>query len=108
MAYFRIDRLANVELLQSRFLLSEEFDIAAYTNKIVDMFAAASCIRVDLLCSNELMRVMIDDYGEDIPVRLCGENHFLTTVEVNPSSTFYGWGLKFMGKVKIVSPQMCG
>ena len=107
MAHFRIDRLANVELLESRFLPSEEFDTAAYTNKIVDMFATDSSVHVDLLCSNELMRVMIDDYGEDIPVQPFDENHFLTTIEVNPSSTFYGWVFKFMGKIKILSPQKC-
>ena len=107
MAHFRIDRLANVELLESRFLPSEEFDTAAYTNKIVDMFAADSSVHVDLLCSNELMRVMIDDYGEDIPVHPYDKNYFLTTIEVNPSSTFYGWVFKFMGKIKILSPQKC-
>ena len=107
MAHFRVDRLANIELLESRFFPSEEFDTAAYTNKIVDMFAVASSIRVDLLCSNELMRVMIDDYGEDIPVQPCDEDHFLTTIEVNPSSTFYGWVFQFMGKIKILSPQKC-
>ena len=107
MAHFRVDRFANIELLESRFFPSEEFDTAAYTNKIVDMFAVASSIRVDLLCSNELMRVMIDDHGEDIPVQPCDEDHFLTTIEVNPSSTFYGWVFQFMGKIKILSPQKC-
>ena len=106
-AHFRVDRLANIELLESQFLPTEKFDTAAYTNKIVDMFASDSPIRVDLLCSNELMCVMIDDYGEDIPVWPYGEEHFLTTIEVNPSSTFYGWVFKFMGKIKILSSQTC-
>ena len=46
------------------------------------MLASDSPIRVDLLCSNELMCVLIDDYGEDIPVRPYGEDHFLTTIQV--------------------------
>ena len=43
----------------------------------------------------------------DIPVQPCDEDHFLTTIEVNPSSTFYGWVFQFMGKIKILSPQKC-
>lgn len=106
-AHFRVDRLTSVEPLDSKFQLMPDFDVAAYTNKMVDMFAAEHAEQVKLLCSNELMRVIIDHYGEDIEISPYDDTHFTVIIEVNPSGTFYGWVFKFMGKIRILSPQSC-
>ena len=50
------------------------------------------------------MRVIIDHYGENVPVRPYDKDRFIATIKVNPSGTFYGWVFKFMGKIKILSP----
>ena len=107
MAHFRVDRLAGVELLETKFQPPDDFDAAAYTNKLVEMFAAEDATRVELLCDNELMRVIVDHYGETVPVVPFDESHFIATIEVSPSNTFYGWVFKFDGKMKIISPQKC-
>mgnify|MGYP002530156867 FL=1 len=106
-AHFRVDRLTSVEPLDSKFQPMPDFDVAAYTNKMVDMFAAEHAEQVKLLCSNELMRVIIDHYGEDIEISPYDDTHFTGIIEVNPSGTFYGWVFKFMGKIRILSPQSC-
>lgn len=106
-AHFRVDRLTSVETLDSKFQPMPDFDVAAYTNKMVDMFAAEHAEQVKLLCSNELMRVIIDHYGEDIEISPYDDTHFTVIIEVNPSGTFYGWVFKFMGKIRILSPQSC-
>lgn len=106
-AHFRVDRLTSVEPLDSKFQPMPDFDVAAYTNKMVDMFAAEHAEQVKLLCSNELMRVIIDHYGEDIEISPYDDTHFIVIIEVNPSGTFYGWVFKFMGKIRILSPQSC-
>lgn len=106
-AHFRVDRLTSVEPLDSKFQPMADFDVAAYTNKMVDMFAAEHAEQVKLLCSNELMRVIIDHYGEDIEISPYDDTHFTVIIEVNPSGTFYGWVFKFMGKIRILSPQSC-
>ena len=106
-AHFRVDRLTSVEPLDSKFQPMPDFDVAAYTNKMVDMFAAEHAEQVKLLCSNELMRVIIDHYGEDIEIYPYDDTHFTVIIEVNPSGTFYGWVFKFMGKIRILSPQSC-
>lgn len=106
-AHFRVDRLTSVEPLGSKFQPMPDFDVAAYTNKMVDMFAAEHAEQVKLLCSNELMRVIIDHYGEDIEISPYDDTHFTVIIEVNPSGTFYGWVFKFMGKIRILSPQSC-
>lgn len=106
-AHFRVDRLTSVEPLDSKFQPMPDFDVAAYTNKMVDMFAAEHAEQVKLLFSNELMRVIIDHYGEDIEISPYDDTHFTVIIEVNPSGTFYGWVFKFMGKIRILSPQSC-
>lgn len=106
-AHFRVDHLTSVEPLDSKFQPMPDFDVAAYTNKMVDMFAAEHAEQVKLLCSNELMRVIIDHYGEDIEISPYDDTHFTVIIEVNPSGTFYGWVFKFMGKIRILSPQSC-
>ena len=106
-AHFRVDRLTSVEPLDSKFQPMPDFDVAAYTNKMVDMFAAEHAEQVKLLCSNELMRVIIDHYGEDIEISPYDDTHFTVIIEVNPSGTFYWWVFKFMGKIRILSPQSC-
>ena len=106
-AHFRVDRITNVEILTTGFTPLKDFDVAAYTNKMIDMFAADQPVKVNLLCENDLMRVLIDNYGENISVSKYDKTHFTVEVDVNPSGTFYGWVFKFMGKIKILSPQKC-
>ena len=106
-AHFRVDRLTSVEPLDSKFQPMPDFDVAAYTNKMVDMFTSESSKEVTLLCENELMRVIIDHYGEDAAVDRYDDTHFTAKIEVNPSGTFYGWIFKFKGKIKILSPKEC-
>ena len=107
MAHFRVDRLSGIKILPSGFIPNEGFDVAGYTNKIVDMFAADRTISVELLCENKLMKAIIDHYGESVPTRPYDEEHFATKIEVDPSSTFYGWVFKFMGGIQIIAPQEC-
>ena len=106
-AHFRVDRLTGVETLETCFIPIEGFDVASYTNKMVDMFTSESSKEVTLVCESELMRVIIDHYGEDVPVEKYDDGHFTARIEVNPSGTFYGWIFKFKGKIKILSPKEC-
>ena len=106
-AHFRVDRLTSIENLETCFIPIEGFDVASYTNKMVDMFTSEPSKEVTLLCENELMRVIIDHYGEDAPVERYDDAHFTAKIEVNPSGTFYGWIFKFKGKIKILSPKEC-
>ena len=107
MAHFRVDRLAGVEILESTYIPQPDFDVADYTNKMIDMFAADHTVCVELLCENRFMKTIVDYYGETAETCPYDSNHFVTKVEVNPSGTFYGWVFKFMGGIKIIAPQEC-
>ena len=107
MAHFRVDRLAGVEILESTYVPHPDFDVADYTNKMIDMFATSRTVLVELLCENQLMKTIVDYYGEAIPTHPYDNDHFVAQIEVNPSGTFYGWVFKFMGSIKIISPKEC-
>lgn len=107
LAHFRVDRLAGVEILESTYIPQSDFDVADYTNKMIDMFASDRTVCVELLCENRFMKTIVDDYGETAATCPYDSNHFVVKVEVNPSGTFYGWVFKFMGGIKIIAPQEC-
>ncbi len=106
-AHFRVDRLSGVDILPSAFMPQTDFDVADYTNKMIDMFAADHTVSVELLCENKLMKTIIDHYGETVPICKYDEGHFIAKIEINPSGTFYGWIFKFMGEIQIIAPQEC-
>lgn len=62
MAHFRVDRLAGIEILESTYVPQPDFDVADYTNKMIDMFAAGHTVLVELLCENRFMKTIVDDY----------------------------------------------
>ena len=107
LAHFRVDRLAGVEILESTYIPQPDFDVADYTNKMIDMFASDRTVCVELLCENRFMKTIVDDYGETAATHPCDNDHFMAKIEVNPSGTFYGWVFKFMGGIKIIAPQEC-
>ena len=60
---------------------------------------------VELLCDNELMKNVIDKFGENIKTERVSEEKFMATVNVSASKTFYAWCFRFAGKMKIVAPE---
>lgn len=64
----------------------EVFDIADYASTIFDMYDGKEQTVV-LECKNELMRVLVDFFGEDFEVDPAGEDTFCATVNVSTSKT---------------------
>lgn len=67
------------------------------------MFDGEDCI-VELQCENSLMKTIIDRFGAKAETRTAGCGHFIATVEVSASATFYAWVFMFGKKIKIISP----
>ena len=53
---------------------------------------------VTLECENEVMKYVIDHFGEDVHTRVTDEKHFLATMEVSVSPNFFSWIFRFAGK----------
>ena len=94
-AQFRVDRMTAVQTL--------DFDPAEYVRKVFGMYPDNLCT-VELLCNNEVMRSVIDRFGENVWTETVDEQHFRATVEVAPSPPFFSWVFTFSGKIRIVSP----
>ena len=102
-AQFRVDRMTAVEPLEQTEVQTLDFDPAEYVRKVFGMYPDDLCT-VELLCDNEVMRSVIDRFGENVRTETVDEQHFRATVEVAPSPPFFSWVFTFSGKIRIVSP----
>ena len=59
----------------------------------------------ELCCEHELMKAVIDQFGEDIMTRRLDSSRFIVTVQGSVSPTFFAWVFTYSGKIKIISPQ---
>ena len=102
-AQFRVDRMTAVEPLEQAAVQTPDFDPAEYVRKVFGMYPDDLCT-AKLLCDNEVMRSVIDRFGENVRTETVDEQHFRATVEVAPSPPFFSWVFTFGGKIRIVSP----
>lgn len=105
--HFRVDKMENVESTdKKRFEITNEkvFNLSAYLKKTFGMFGGKE-ERIKLQFDNSLIGVVIDRFGQDVPVTLVDADHFVITVDAFVSPTLMGWLFNFGSKVKILSPQ---
>lgn len=102
---FRVDRIDNNPAVCDESITEAPsgFDLIEYTNQVFQMFDGEE-ETVELRCDNELMKNIIDRFGQDVDVIANDDNTFTVSATVNVSSTFFGWVLGFGGGIKIVKP----
>ncbi len=102
---FRADRLYAVAVLPERAEKRPEgFNLEAYSKRIFEMYDGEP-VAVRLKCRNDLMKYIVDRFGDDIEVKTADKDHVIVTVSVSLSPTFYGWVFQFEGGIKILSPR---
>ena len=82
----------------------KQIDMARYTTQTFSMFGGEA-EKLILEFSNNLIGVVIDRFGKDIPTRKTDEKHFQVSVEVVISEQFFGWLFGLGTGARIVSPQ---
>ena len=101
---FRVDRIVNIEITDDKAVKRPKgFKVSNYSDSIFGMYSGPEA-EVELECHNDLMKYIIDRFGEKIKVRPTENGTFLTTVTVQLSPVFYGWVFQFGGGIKIVGP----
>jgi len=101
---FRVDRMCNVQPSEQNAVpRPEDYSIIAYGSKVFDMFDGEET-EVTLSCTNDLMKVIIDRFGEGVHTWTEDDKHFCAKIKVYVSPTFYGWVFQFAGKIKIIFP----
>ena len=101
---FRVDRIVDLEIMDEDIVPEPaDFDMSDYAKIVIEMFDGEPQ-EVELLCDNELMKSVIDKFGENIKTERVSDEQFKAIVEVSASKTFYAWCFRFAGQMKIVSP----
>lgn len=102
---FRVDRLCLPEILEEAIVAEpENFSIEDFGNKVFRMFGGEE-VTVQLLCKDELMKYIIDQFGEEIETQKNSDGTFTAFVSVELSPAFYGWVFQFAGNMRILSPK---
>ena len=102
---FRVDRIALPELLDKAAVPTPKgFDMTVYATSVFNMYDGPET-DVTLKCENDVMRSVIDRFGEDIRTETIGEEYFAAVVRAAVSPTFYGWVFSFGGRIEITKPE---
>ncbi len=87
---FRVDRMTNIIICDSRAWTIKPIDIASFTKSTFGMYQGEK-EKVELLFKNEMMDTVIDKFGEDVWIKIIDDNHFMATVTVSVSPQFFAW-----------------
>ncbi len=101
---FRVDRMTIPSITEEPAENNKEFNLADFTNKIIQMYPSGMERFVSLRCRNDTMRSVIDKFGEEIAVEAFDKEYYCAQVQVQPSPTFYGWVFTFCGDISIIEP----
>ena len=102
---FRVDRIVDLEIMKESIIPEPVgFNMADYAQIVIEMFDGEPQ-EVELVCDNELMKSVIDKFGENIKTERISDKQFKTTVLVSASKTFYAWCFRFAGQMRITSPK---
>ena len=102
---FRADRICHVVVVEEKAKKKpDDFSIAKYSQQIFEMFDGDR-VKVKLQCKNELMKYVIDRFGESVETEIATDKSFFAYVDVALSPTFYSWVFKFGGNIRILSPE---
>ena len=105
MVNYRVDRMCSTEMTEEAAVpMPAGFDMEEYVQHQFRMFAGEE-VEVVLECRNDMMKYIVDQFGEDVETWPASEKTFFAKVSVADSPTFYGWVFPFEGKVKIAKPQ---
>lgn len=102
---FRVDLTAVPHITEEAAVKNTEFNLVYFTNKVVQMYSSGSEETVSLRCKNEMMRSVIDKFGEKIRTEIIDDKTFTAAVQVRPSNTFFAWVFTFAGDIEIMEPK---
>ncbi len=102
---FRVDRMYKPTLADKTYRPKPDgYDISEFCRQVFSVYDGQLCT-VELKCENNMMKDIIDRFGEDVQTRTFDCMHFIATVEVSVSPTFFAWIFTYGGSIEILSPE---
>ncbi len=102
---FRVDRMCNTRIVEEEALpMPANFNMEEYVQHQFRMFAGDE-VEVILECRGEMMKYIVDQFGEEVETWAETDDKFCARVSVADSPTFYGWVFPFEGKIRIKAPE---
>ena len=102
---FRVDRIPKITVTAEEAVKKpRSYREKDYYSQIFSMFDGPEC-EVVLLCTNDLMNLIIDRFGIKVNTEIVDEEHFKVTTKVHLSNMFYGWICSMGGKIKLLGPE---
>jgi len=101
----RVDRIAVPKYTdEPAVTMPEGFNMAFYAESVIQMYDGP--LRdVTLICENDMMKHVIDRFGENVKTQILDPEHFAAYVNVPASPTFFAWVFTFGGGIRIESPE---
>ena len=110
LTHFRLDRIRDVRIESDPVRpvcevseYEDKFDAADYASKCLNMFGG-EVKKIRLRCHMDLLNELFDRFGEDIPVKKDGEEHFIALVEAAVSEGFINWVCQYGARVEVLDP----
>lgn len=104
--HYRVDKMKNItitDLPRDGAETMEHLDLTVYTRRLFGMFGGEP-IRVTLEGDDDMINVLIDRFGDEIPLSRTDGDRVETRVDVAVSPQFLGWVASFGGKLTVTSP----
>lgn len=102
---FRVDRMALPMLLDDpAHPRPESFDPHHFYCTLTKMYGNGPEMDITLKCDDALMNSIVDRFGDDFGFERADDSHFLATVHVNASDTFWGWLFEYAGRMTVEAP----
>ena len=104
--HYRVDKMQNIAVLEETRVGKEkflDFDLAAFAKKTFGMYGGYD-ETVTILCHNSLVGVMLDRFGQDVPIVPVDDEHFYAKPLVAVSQQFFGWVTGLGNMVQITGP----
>ena len=103
--HYRVDKMESITITnEERVIPDKEFNLSEYSKSMFQMYRGEET-DVSIEFSNELVGVVFDRFGMDIPIIKQDDNHFICHVNVSVSRQFLAWIISFGNKAKIISPE---
>lgn len=101
--HYRVDRMRQIEETNTTFTIDPTFDLQKHTSKSVNMFAGDDQLIV-VRFSNELVNVVLDQFGLHADITPDGDEHFILKRHTKISNGLLTWLLSWGAKAKVLAP----